>query len=123
MSPFKLISAVRDLSRLIEEANRLAGPEKRWSLALTNRSFLASCIAFVAALALMFGLPFPVPVDVATETLFAFITVGGLAWAGVERLFGKTRGVWNRKQAVKAIQEADALTTALQGAGLPAQKP
>ena len=41
------------------------------------------------------------------------ITVSGLLWAGAERLLGKTRAVWNKKQAVEAVEEADALTTAL----------
>ena len=39
MNPLLIFKTVRDLSALIEEANRLAGPDKRWSLAFTNRSF------------------------------------------------------------------------------------
>ncbi|WDA11685.1 hypothetical protein [Paracoccus marcusii] len=108
-----IFKALRDLSALIEQANRLAGPDKRWSLAFTNRSFIVACVAFVAAAALMIGLPFPMPVDVTAETVYAVITVAGLVWAGVERMLGKTRAIWNRKQAVEALTEADALTTAL----------
>ena len=113
MNPLMLFKTLRDLSALIEQANRLAGPDKRWSLAFTNRSFIVACVAFVAAGALMLGLPFPVPIDVTAETVYAVITVAGLLWAGLERLLGKTRAVWNKKQAVEAVVEADALTAAL----------
>ena len=116
MNPLMLFKALRDLSALIEQANRLAGPDKRWSLAFTNRSFIVACVAcvaFVAAAALMFGLPFPMPIDVTAETVYAVITVVGLLWAGIERMLGKTRAVWNKKQAVEAVVEADALISAL----------
>jgi hypothetical protein len=113
MNPLMIFKTLRDLSALIEQANRLAGPDKRWSLAFTNRSFIVACVAFVAAAALMFGLPFPMPIDVTAETVYAVITVAGLLWAGVERMLGKTRAIWNRKQAVEAVVEADALTSAL----------
>ena len=113
MNPLFIFKAVRDLSALIEEANRLAGPGKRWSLAFSNRSFIAACVAFAAGVALMIGLPFPLPVDVTAETVYGFITVGGLAWAGIERLTGRTRAIFNRLQAVEAVQEADALSKAL----------
>lgn len=113
MNPLMIFKTLRDLSGLIEEANRLAGPGKRWSLAVTNRSFVLAVIATLAQVALAFGFPLPIPVDVAAETVYAIITVGALAWAGIERLMGKTRAVWNKKQAVEAVAEADALTTAL----------
>ena len=70
-------------------SNRLAGPDKRWSLAFTNRSFIVACVAFVAAAALMIGLPFPMPIDVTAETVYAIITVAGLLWAGIERMLGQ----------------------------------
>ena len=113
MNPLMLLKTLRDLSALIEQANRLAGPDKRWSLAFTNRSFIVACVAFVAAAALMLGLPFPMPIDVTAETVYAVITVAGLLWAGIERMLGKTRAIWNKKQAAEAFTEADALTTAL----------
>ncbi|KJZ31624.1 hypothetical protein TW83_07605 [Paracoccus sp. S4493] len=113
MNPLMIFKTLRDLSALIEQANRLAGPDNRWSLAFTNRSFIVACVAFVAAAALMIGLPFPMPIDVTAETVYAVITVAGLVWAGVERMLGKTRAVWNKKQAVEALTEADALTAAL----------
>jgi hypothetical protein len=124
MNLLMLFKTLRDLSALIEQANRLAGPDKRWSLAFTNRSFIVACVAFVAAAALMIGLPFPMPIDVTAETVYAVITVAGLLWAGMERLLGKTRAVWNRKQAVEALTEADALTAALNKVpGVAAQPP
>lgn len=119
MNPFLIFKALRDLSGLIEHANRLAGPERRWSLVYTNRSFIAATLAFLAGVALMVGLPFPLPVDVASETIYATITVGGMLWAAGERLMGKTRAVWSKKQAAEAVQEADALTVALAKAGAP----
>lgn len=124
MNPLILFKTLRDLSALIEQANRLAGPDKRWSLAFTNRSFIVACVAFVAAAALIIGLPFPIPIDVTAETVYAVITVAGLLWAGIERMLGKTRAIWNRKQAVEALTEADALTTALNNVpGVKAELP
>lgn len=124
MNLLMLFKTLRDLSALIEQANRLAGPDKRWSLAFTNRSFIVACVAFVAAAALMIGLPFPMPIDVTAETVYAVITVAGLLWAGMERMLGKTRAVWNRKQAVEALTEADALTAVLNKVpGVAAQPP
>lgn len=117
MNPLLIFKTIRDLNALIEEANRLAGPGKRWSVAFTNRSFIVSAVAFVATVALMAGFALPVSVDVAAETVYALIAVGGLLWAAAERLMGKTRAVWNRKQAVEAITEADALSKALRDAG------
>ena len=124
MNPFLIFKAIRDLSALIEEANRLAGSERRWSLVYTNRSFIAAVLAFVAGVALMVGLPFPLPLDVTAETVYALITVGGLVWAGVERVMGRTRAVWNRTQAKEAVVEADALTAALNRVpGVSAKEP
>jgi len=124
MNPLMLFKTLRDLSALIEQANRLAGPDKRWSLAFTNRSFIVACVAFVAAAALMLGLPFPMPIDVTAETIYAIITVASLIWAGVERMLGNTRAAWNRKQAVEAVIEADALTVALNKAsGVSTRQP
>lgn len=124
MNPIAIFKTVRDLNDLIQQANRLAGPDKRWSLAYQNRSFVLACVAVLAQIALAVGVPLPVPVDVTAETVWAIITVGALVWAGLERIWGKTRAVFNRKQAVEAIQEADALTEALNRVpGVSAQKP
>ena len=45
------------------------------------------------------------------------IMLAGMAWSAIERLTGKTRAVWSRKQAVKAVEEADALAAALKAEG------
>lgn len=72
----------------------------------------------------MIGLPFPMPIEVTAETVYAVITVAGLLWAGIERMLGNTRAVWNKKQAVEAIIEADALTAALNRAsGVSTRQP
>lgn len=117
MNPLLIFKTIRDLNALIQHANELAGPDRRWSLAFTNRSFIAGVIAFAATVALMIGFPLPVPVDVATETVYALIAVGGLLWALIERITGKTRAIWNKRQAKEALTEADALTKALKQAG------
>ena len=44
MKLLMLFRTIRDLSALIEQANRMAGPDKRWSLAFTNRFFIVSCV-------------------------------------------------------------------------------
>lgn len=123
MNPLLIFKTIRDLNGLVQQANALAGAEKRWSLAYKNRSFVLACVAVVAQIALAVGVPLPVPVDVTAETIWAIISVGSILWAGLERAYGKTRAIFNRRQAVQAVQEADALTTALQGAGLDARKP
>ena len=124
MNPLMIFKTVRDLNDLIQQANSLAGPGKRWSLAYKNRSFVLACVAVVAQIALAVGVPLPLPVDVTAETIWAIITVGALVWAALERLLGKTRAIWSRKQAVEAVQEADALTEALNRVpGVNAQKP
>lgn len=124
MNPLLLFKAFRDLNALVDQANALAGPDRRWSNAFLNRSFIALAIATAAQVALAFGFPFPFPVDLAAETIYAVITLGALLWAFIERKFGKTRAIWNRKQAVEAVVEADALTSALNKVpGVDAQLP
>ncbi|WP_103173795.1 hypothetical protein [Paracoccus sp. SY] len=105
MNPLLIFKIIRDLAMLIEAANKAAGG-KHWSVAFFNRSFVALAIATLASIALALGLQLPIPVDVATENVLAIITVGGIAWAGVERIMGKTKVVWNRQQANDALSEA-----------------
>lgn len=80
-------------------------------------------VCFVAAAALMFGLPFPMPIDATAETVYAVVTVAGLLWAGTERMLGKTQAVWNKKQTVEVVVRADALTTALSKVPLVSAQP
>ena len=124
MNPFLILKAVREAAALVDQANRMAGPDRRWSLAYTNRSFWAGVIGVLATLAAAFGVPFPVPVDLAAEVLWTLVSVAGMLWMLLERVWGKTRAVWNPTQAVEAKQEADALTEALNRVpGVNAQKP
>ncbi|WP_090737759.1 hypothetical protein [Paracoccus homiensis] len=117
MNPLYIFKTLRDLNALIQQANALAGPDKRWSLAFTNRSFVLAVVGFLATTALMIGLPFPLPIDVTAETVYAILSLGALAWAGIERVTGKTRAIWTPRQAKDAVQEADALSEALRKAG------
>lgn len=106
MNPLLIFKAIRDLNALIQQANDLAGPDKRWTLAFTNRSFILAAVALLAQIALAVGVPLPVPADMAAETVWAVVSLISLGWAGVERMTGKTRAVWNTKQAVDALDEA-----------------
>lgn len=117
MNPLLILRHVRELSSLIERYNALVGPDRKLSLAFTNRSFILACVAWLAGIALLVGLPLPLPVDVAGETVYAVLIVGGFVWAGLERAFGKTLAVFNRKQV------EDRLTDELQKAGLDARVP
>lgn len=110
MNPVLIFKAIRDLNATIEQANRLAGPDRRYSLAFTNRSFWFMAVAALAQLLAAAGIGFPLPIDVTAETAYAVVTVALMAWAGIERIRGKTRAIWNRKQG------GDALTEALQRA-------
>ena len=107
-----MFRALREISRTVAMANELAG-EKRWSLFLTNRSFIAQVVATVFALAGIFGVF--IPID-ANEIIEIVALVGYLAaqgWALYERVAGKTAVIWNRKQADKL---SEALKKATQGA-------
>ena len=42
MNPPMLFRTLRDLSALIEQANRMGSPDKRWSLAFTSHFFVVS---------------------------------------------------------------------------------
>lgn len=113
MNPFLIMKAIRDAAALVDQANRMAGPDRRWSLAYNNRSFWSALIGVAATLAAAFGLPFPIPLDIAAEVAWTLVSIAGMAWALIERLMGKTRAVWNPTQGAEAVQEADALTAAL----------
>lgn len=65
----------------------------------------------------MLGVPLPVPAEVAADAVYGVAFAVMQLWALVERLMGKTRTIWTRQQAVKAVNEADALSKALRDAG------
>jgi|GEM_PF-5863027 len=113
---------IRELSRTVAMANQIAaqtGDGPRWTLFLTNRSFLAQVIATLFALAGLFGILLPIDAGDVLEIVSALGFLAAQGWALVERVRGKTRAVWSRDQAAKAIEEADALSQALKQAGAP----
>jgi hypothetical protein len=114
---FRIIREVRQTIDMANEIAAQAGEAPRWTLFITNRSFIAQVVATGFALLGLFGvfLPFGAEDIVEMVSLVGFIASQG--WALYERFSGKTRAVWNRDQAVKAVQEADALTVALRRAG------
>lgn len=103
---------LREMRATVDMANQIAsaaGDEPRWTLFLTNRSFIAQCVATLFAALAMFGVLLPVDTDTAVEVVAALGFLGAQGWALVERLRGKTRAVWNVNQATKAVQEAEAV--------------
>ncbi|WP_147391897.1 hypothetical protein [Paracoccus onubensis] len=116
-----MIRLIKEISATVRMANDLAeqsgsaGP--RWSVFLTNRSFIAQVFALIFAALALFGVPLPIPADVAAEAVYGLAFAILSLWALVERLMGKTRTVWTRQQAYRAANEADALSRALKDAG------
>lgn len=111
---------VREISTTVRMANEIAaqaGDGPRWSLFLTNRSFIAQVVATVFALAGIFGIFLPFGAEEVVEIIALVGFIASQAWALVERIRGKTKAVWNRRQAGEAAQEADALSRALEKAG------
>lgn len=111
---------IREVSATVAMANQLAaqpGEGPRWSLFLTNRSFIAQVVALLFAVVGLFGLPLPIGAEEATQIIALIGYLAAQGWALFERLTGKTRTVWNRTQATEAAAEADALSRALRNAG------
>lgn len=115
-----MICLIQEISNTVRMANDVAkksptGP--RWSVFITNRSFIAQVFALIFAALALFGIPLPVLAEVAAEAIYGIAFVAMQLWALVERLMGKTRTIWSRQQAYKAVNEADALSKALGRAG------
>lgn len=111
---------IREISATVRMANQIAaaaGEGPRWTLFLTNRSFILQCVATGFALLGMFGVFLPIDAADLAETIGMIGFVAAQAWALFERLRGKTRAIWSPQQADKALQEADALSAALKKAG------
>lgn len=111
---------IREISATVSMANQIAaqaGDGPRWSLFLTNRSFIAQVVATVFALAGLFGIFLPIGADEVVEIIALVGFIAAQVWALVERIRGKTKAVWNRRQAGEVAQEADALSKALRQAG------
>lgn len=111
---------IREISKTVQMANSIAaqaGDGPRWSLFLTNRSFIAQIVATVFALLAIFGIFLPIGAEEVAEVIGLVGYLIAQGWALFERLRGSTRVVWSRSQAVEAVQEADALSRALRDAG------
>lgn len=116
-----MLNLFRDVRELIAQANAIkaeGGEGPGWSLFLTNRSFIALALAVAINAAAVLGAPIPsVLADIGAEAIAGHIvevaTVALALWALVERLIGKTDVIWNRKQASKAVEEAEATSDPL----------
>lgn len=93
------------------------GRGPRWTLFLTNRSFIAQVVALIFALLEIFGVFLPIDAADMAEIIGLAGYLVAQGWSVWERLRGKTRGIWNGDQARKALEEADALSKALRDAG------
>ena len=93
------------------------GRGPRWTLFLTNRSFIAQVVALIFALLEIFGVFLPIDAPDMAEIIGLAGYLVAQGWSVWERLRGKTRGIWNGDQARKALEEADALSKALRDAG------
>lgn len=104
---------IQELNASIKMANEIAatkGEGPRWSLFLTNRSFIAQVVATLFVLMGAVGVALPVTEGNAVEIVSAVGFLVAQAWAGYERLTGRTRAVWNTAQADRAIDEAIAVS-------------
>lgn len=111
---------IREISATVRMANQIAaqaGDGPRWSLFITNRSFIAQAVATGFALLAIFGIFLPIGAEEVAEIIGLVGYLIAQGWALAERLMGRTRVVWSRPQAVDAAREADALSKALRDAG------
>lgn len=111
---------IREISATVKMANDIAaqaGDGPRWTLFLTNRSFIAQVVALIFALLAIFGVFLPIDAADVAEIIGLVGYLVAQGWSLWERLRGKTRAVWNGDQARKAVEEADALSKALRDAG------
>lgn len=116
-----MFALFKQINSLVVEANHLAraptGGKPRWSVFFTTRSFVALTLAVLINVLQLAGFPVPDFLGQQLADTVVFVVTGLLGlWALLERLFGKTRIVWSRRQAEAAVQEADALSVALQNA-------
>lgn len=126
-----MLNTYRNLRALIAMANQIAaqnpGGAPRWTLFVTNRSFIALALAVILNVLALLGVPLVgwlegiAPDALAGQVVEAFTAALAL-WAFLERLWGRSRVIWNRNQAEQAIEEAhaaggDPLAGALRDAG------
>ena len=106
------LATIKDLSKTVDMANEIAagaGKGTRWTLFITNRSFIAQVVATVFGLVGVAGVALPFGEDQAVDTVAAVGFLVAQGWAVYERLTGKTSVVWNATQAVKAVEAAKAV--------------
>lgn len=106
------IGTIKQISKTVDMANEIAasaGQGTRWTLFLTNRSFIAQIVATAFALVGVAGVALPFGEDQAVETVAAVGFLVAQGWSAYERLTGKTAVVWNTTQAVKAVEAAKAV--------------
>lgn len=107
-----MFTLFRNLSTLVRMANAIAaehpGVAPRWSLYLTNRSFIALAFAVALNIAALVGFTLPLPTEELADIWVQIITASLALYAFGERLAGKTRVIWSQKQAAKALEEARA---------------
>lgn len=111
---FRIIRQINATIQMANDISAAGGDGPRWSLFLTNRSFIAQVIATLFAVMGIFGVMLPIEAGDVVEIIAAVGFLGGQAWALYERVRGKTRTVWNTKQANLAVVEAVAVN------GMPA---
>ncbi|RMC33759.1 hypothetical protein [Paracoccus alkanivorans] len=109
-----MFNLIREISETVQLANRIAndsgGNGPRWSVFVTNRSFVAQVFTVVFMVLALCGVPLPIPADVAADTAYGIASAVMALWAGAERLLGHTRVIWSRSQAKRAHDEATALS-------------
>lgn len=114
-----MLRIIREINATVKLANEIAataGQGPRWTLFVTNRSFIAQVLALIFALAGMIGVPLPFGAEDISELIYLLGFAVAEGWAAFERFTGRTRTVWSREQALKAREEADALSAALRHA-------
>lgn len=104
------IRVARQIIQLVNQANEIlaaGGEGPRWTWFALNKSFIATVVGVILAVA---GLVFPAALGFTPEALEAVIyaagVLGSFGYAAYQRATGKTRAVWNEKQATDALDEA-----------------
>lgn len=121
-----MLKLYRDIRALVAAANSIAANSPsdapRWSIFLTNRSFLTILFAVVLNALALIGVPFigwfeGVAPEILAGRVVEFVTALLILWAGIERIIGKTRVIWTKRQAKKAVEEAIAVADAPAASG------
>jgi len=105
-----VIRVARQIIRLVNQANEIlavGGEGPRWTWFALNKSFIASAVGVLLAVA---GLVFPAALGFTPEALEAVIyavgVIASFGYAAYQRATGQTRAIWNEKQANDALDEA-----------------